>query len=220
MKVVAISDTHQAYLSEMPAGDVLIHSGDFSLLPKNVKESNPALMESELRDLAAWFKSISHLYRHMILVPGNHDWIFECDYDFACSILEGVSVLNDRSIEIDGIKIWGSPINLEYRDWAFNRAAGDEILKHWNAIPKDTDILVTHGPPLGILDQAYPQDNSPLLGDIDLLNTVKSLNLKAHIFGHIHGSHGTKEEFETLFVNASIMDESYSPTFKPITFEI
>ncbi len=219
MKIVAISDTHQTYLTDLPKGDILIHSGDFSLLPKNVS-SNRELMISELSDLKSWFDSIRDNYKHVILVPGNHDWIFEVDYEFASNFLEGVIVLNDRSIEIDGLKIWGSPINLEYRNWAFNRAAGEEILKHWNSIPKDTDILITHGPPLGILDQAFPEDNSPELGDIDLLNTVMNLELKAHIFGHIHGSHGVLERDGTLFVNASIMDESYKPTFKPIVFEL
>lgn len=219
MKIVAISDTHQAYLKDLPDGDILIHSGDFSLLPKNVS-SNRQLMISELTDLRDWFNSIKHKYKHMILVPGNHDWIFEVDYQFASDFLANVIVLNDRSIEIDGIKIWGSPINLEYRDWAFNRAPGEDILKHWNAIPTDTDILITHGPPLGVLDQAFPEKDSPSLGDIDLLNTVDKLSLKAHIFGHIHGSHGTLERNGTLYVNASIMDESYKPTFSPIVFEI
>ncbi len=219
MRIVAISDTHQAYLQNLPEGDLLIHSGDFSLLPKNVS-SNRELMLSELTDLRDWFLSLKDKYQHIILVPGNHDWIFEVDYEFASHFLEGVIVLNDRQIEIDGIKIWGSPINLEYRDWAFNRAAGEEILKHWRAIPKDTDILITHGPPLGVLDRAFPEKNSPELGDIDLLNTVNKLNLKAHIFGHIHGSHGTLKRNGTLFVNASIMDESYKPTFEPIVFEV
>jgi Icc-related predicted phosphoesterase len=219
MKIVAISDTHQAYLKDLPSGDVLIHSGDFSLLPKNVS-SNRELMIGELTDLRDWFRSIKAKYKHMILVPGNHDWIFEVDYSFASDFLEDVIVLNDRQIEIEGIKIWGSPINLEYRDWAFNRAPGEDILKHWNAIPKDTDILVTHGPPLGVLDQAFPEEDSPNLGDIDLLNVIEKLELKAHIFGHIHGSHVTLKKNGTLFVNASIMDESYKPTFEPIIFEL
>lgn len=219
MKIVAISDTHQAYIKDLPKGDVLIHAGDFSLLPKNAHE-NRELMEAELRDLKNWFYEVKNNYKYVVLVPGNHDWIFEVDYQFACEFMDEIIVLNDKAITLDGVKIWGSPINLEYRDWAFNRAPGEEILKHWNQIPHDTDILVTHGPPLGILDQAYPEKNSDALGDIDLLNTVKNLNLKAHIFGHIHGSHGTKEEFGTLFVNASIMDETYSPTFSPIAFEV
>jgi Icc-related predicted phosphoesterase len=219
MKIVAVSDTHQAYLEEMPKGDILIHAGDFSLLPKNAHE-NRELMLNELTDLKAWFDKIRSNYKYTILVPGNHDWIFEVDYEFAKDFMGETIVLNDDSITLDGIKIWGTPINLEYRDWAFNRAAGKEILTHYNKIPKDTDILITHGPPLGILDQAQPLENSPELGDIDLLNTVDRLNLKVHIFGHIHGSHGTLKRNSTLFVNASIMDETYTPVFSPIEFEL
>ncbi|WP_127714141.1 metallophosphoesterase [Halobacteriovorax sp. HLS] len=219
MKIVAVSDTHQAYLKNMPAGDILIHAGDFSLLPKNSYE-NRELMLSELSDLKNWFDSIRHLYKHTILVPGNHDWIFEVDYNFASKFMGETLVLNDSSVTLEGLKIWGTPINLEYRNWAFNRAAGEEILRHYNMIPKDTDILVTHGPPLKILDQAYPQKNSPHLGDQDLLSTVEGLKLKAHIFGHIHGSHGTLVRGETTYINASIMDEAYEPSFSPIIFEV
>ena len=219
MKIVAVSDTHQAYLDNMPSGDILIHAGDFSLLPKN-SYNNRELMISELTDLKNWFDNIRHLYKHTILVPGNHDWIFEVDYNFAKKFMGETIVLNDDSIEIQGLKIWGTPINLEYRDWAFNRAAGQEILEHYDKIPTDTDLLITHGPPLAILDQAYPEKNSPHLGDVDLLNTVEKLSLKAHIFGHIHGSHGTVKKNDTLFVNASIMDESYKPSYSPIVFEL
>ena len=219
MKIVAVSDTHQTYLDEMPEGDILIHAGDFSLLPKN-SHQNREMMISELTDLKNWFDKIRHKYKYTVLVPGNHDWIFEVDYQFAKEFMGETIVLFDESITLDGLKIWGTPINLEFRDWAFNRAAGEEILTHFRKIHTDTDILVTHGPPLGILDRAYPHENSPELGDIDLLNIVNELNLKAHIFGHIHGSHGTLKKNETLFVNASIMDESYQPTFSPIEFEL
>ena len=219
MKIVAVSDTHQAYLEDLPKGDVLIHAGDFSLLPKN-SYKNRDLMIQELTDLKNWFDKVRSKYKHTILVPGNHDWIFEVDYDFAKDFMKETIVLNDDSITIEGQKIWGTPINLEFHNWAFNRAAGDDILSHFNKIPKDTDILITHGPPLGILDQAFPLDNSPNLGDVDLLNVLDTLNLKAHIFGHIHGSHGTLKRKDTLFVNASIMDESYKPVFSPIEFEL
>jgi Icc-related predicted phosphoesterase len=219
MKIVAVSDTHQAYLEDMPKGDILIHAGDFSLLPKNAHE-NRELMISELTDLKNWFDKIRHNYKYTVLVPGNHDWIFEVDYEFAKEFMGETIVLFDESITLDGVTIWGTPINLEYRNWAFNRAAGKELLEHYDKIGEDVDILVTHGPPLGILDQAFPENNSPQLGDIDLLNTVERLNLKAHIFGHIHGSHGTLEKNGTLFVNASIMDENYRPTFSPISFEL
>lgn len=219
MKIVTVSDTHQAYLEDVGEGDILIHAGDFSLLPKNSYQDRE-LMIKELTDLKNWFDKVRANFKHTILVPGNHDWIFEVDYEFAKDFMGETIVLNDSSVTIDGLKIWGTPINLEFRDWAFNRAAGDDILAHFNKIPKDTDVLITHGPPLGILDQAFPEKNSPKLGDIDLLNIVDSLELKAHIFGHIHGSHGTLKRGNTLYVNASIMDESYTPVFSPIEFEL
>tara|TARA_Y100000296_G_C5174834_1_gene259491 strand:- start:2061 stop:2591 length:531 start_codon:yes stop_codon:yes gene_type:complete len=59
----------------------------------------------------------------------------------------GIKYLNDSSITIDGIKFWGSPIQPWFHDWAFNRKRGNEIRKHWELIPTNTDVLLTHGPP-------------------------------------------------------------------------
>jgi hypothetical protein len=59
-----------------------------------------------------------------------------------------VIYLNDSGVEIDGLKFWGSPVQPYFHNWAFNRI-GDDICKHWELIPLDTDILITHGPVKG-----------------------------------------------------------------------
>jgi len=115
---------------------------------------------------------------------------------------------------IDGIKLWGSPWQPEFCNWAFNLPRGEALREKWQMIPEDTDVLITHGPPLGILDNIA---GGPALGDADLLDEVTNIvKPKVHIFGHIHDGYGTQREGETTFVNASLLDEWYNVANTPI----
>ena len=126
--------------------------------------------------------------------------------------------MNDSGITIDGIKIWGSPIQPEFFNWAFNRKRGAEIDKHWQLIPDDTDILVTHGPPFGYLDETARMER---VGCVDLLKRIDEIKPKVHVFGHIHEGYGTAiNDRDTLFINASVLDEHYRLVNEPICFEI
>lgn len=121
-------------------------------------------------------------------------------------IPDGVVYLNDSSVEIEGIKIWGSPITPWFNDWAFNRDRGSEIKKHWDLIPDDIDILVTHGPPFGILDETVYGKRT---GCEELLLRVYQVKPKYHIFGHIHKDYGSFTKGEITFINASVLDDWY-----------
>ena len=66
---------------------------------------------------------------------------------------QNVHYLCDSGLEFEGLKIWGSPYTPTFGKWNFMRNRGDEIKKHWDLIPSDVDILVTHGPPYGIFDE-------------------------------------------------------------------
>ena len=122
--------------------------------------------------------------------------------------------LDDSGCEIEGIRFWGSPITPEFCNWAFMREPRD-IGRHWDAIPDDTDVLITHGPPHGILDQCPDS-----VGCEQLLEAVKRVGPKVHAFGHIHEGHGILEKDGTTFVNASIMDGRYRPVNAPIGVEV
>jgi Icc-related predicted phosphoesterase len=131
-------------------------------------------------------------------------------------IQSNVIYLNDSRCEINGIKIYGYPITPEFMDWAFNRKTGKEISQHWNKIPAETDILITHGPPFGILDT---NRNEYRTGCEDLLETVNKIQPKYHLFGHIHEAYGMVQNEKTTFINASILDERYRIKNTPIQFE-
>lgn len=208
MKIVAISDTHNQHkFLNLPKGDMLIHAGDVS--SRGTKE--------QVLDFLDWFSKTDFKYK--IFIAGNHDFYFEKENEEIVKdiIPKSIIYLNDSGIEIENIKIWGSPIQPEFYDWAFNRDRGEEIQKHWNLVPKDTDILITHGPVYGILDKTVKNDYA---GCENLLKTIKIIKPKIHIFGHIHEAYGVQEAFGIKFINASLLDEKYYLKNKPISFNL
>ena len=210
MKFVVISDTHGKHQSLiLPKGDVIIHAGDVSSMGK----------ESEIKDFLNWFSKTDFTYK--ILIAGNHDFYFE-KISHNTQVLEelipsNIIYLNDTGIEIENLKIWGSPIQPWFYNWAFNRYRGEDIKKHWNKIPQDTDILITHGPVFGILDKTSRNEN---VGCKDLLNKIEEIKPKFHICGHIHEAYGQLKQENTTYINASVLDENYNLRNKPIVFEI
>lgn len=169
---------------------------------------------SQVEDFAKFVKKLD--YKYKIVIAGNHDFCFEDQRkEKAEEYLTdaGLIYLNDSAIEIEGIKFWGSPIQPWFNDWAFNRARGAEIKKHWDLIPIDTDVLITHGPPFGILDLCAHGER---VGCNDLLDAVIKIGPRIHAFGHIHEGYGTLRVDKTLFVNACNLDERYIPAHPSI----
>lgn len=199
MRLVCISDTHSLHdriPGGVPDGDVLVHAGD-------------ACGQSTPRDLmrfARWFAK--HPHAHKILIAGNHDAPFvyfphEARLQIAAV---GVTYLEDSGVEIDGVRFWGSPWQPEFCNWWFNLPRGPALAEKWAKIPGDTDVLITHGPPHGILD-ACPTSQ----GCQDLLSAVRRVAPSVHVFGHIHEGSGVVEIGPTRFVNASVLDGRYRP---------
>ena len=210
MKFVAISDTHGKHQKlSLPEGDVLIHAGDFSSMGK----------EYEIKDFLDWFSKTDFTYK--ILIAGNHDFFFEKISHNPAFLEEfipsNVIYLNDSEVEIEKVKIWGSPIQPWFYNWAFNRYRGEDIRRHWNKIPADTDILITHGPVFGILDKTTRNES---VGCEDLLQKVEEIKPKYHICGHIHEAYGYIKQGDTTFINASVLDENYILKNKAVEFEI
>ena len=196
MRIALISDTHGQHDGLLlPEADILIHSGDFSQRGRL----------QEVKDFLQWFGRQPH--QHKVLIAGNHDFLVEKEPDLFHSLIpEGVTYLNDSGLEIEGFKIWGSPIQPWFYDWAFNRQRGAEIRKHWDMIPEGTDILITHGPPLGVLDKTQAGD---VVGCADLMARIDIVQPKLHVFGHIHEAHGQLQRGVTNFVNASVLNLRY-----------
>jgi Icc-related predicted phosphoesterase len=204
MTIVAISDTHGKHNSlSLPKGDMLIHAGDVS---------GRGLVQ-EITDFLHWFARQDYTYK--IFIAGNHDFYFEnaALEDVQSIIPKDVIYLNDTGVTVEGLHIWGSPITPWFYNWAFNRHRGVAIKKHWDLIPLQTDILITHGPVQGILDRTTRND---VVGCADLLAAVQNVKPKMHICGHIHESYGSIEKNGTQFVNASVLNERYQLVNSPV----
>lgn len=214
MKIVCLSDTHNCNQQiVVPDGDILLHAGDATI--------NGTV--GEIKNFNQWFSDLPHKIK--IFVAGNHDWLFERNNSYARQILDSsIIYLQDSSVEIEGLKIYGSPWQPRFFDWAFNLNRGAELAEKWKMIPLETNILITHGPPNGILDEVprkYWVENT---GCEELRKRVETLaefgNLKLHLFGHIHCGYGQNEQFGVKFINASNCDEEYLPTQPPIVIEL
>lgn len=208
MRVVCISDTHFRHwqMKAVPEGDLLIHAGDIT-------------RQGALDDVQSFNEWLGTLpYRHKVCICGNHDFCFERQPEQARRLITNAVYLQDEAIVIEGFKIYGSPWQPWFFDWAFNLHRGAAIREKWELIPEDTDILVTHGPVYGILDRVKSGER---VGCEDLLERIKELtHLKLHIAGHIHEAYGTAEMNGVKYVNASICTLSYEPDNAPLVVEL
>jgi Icc-related predicted phosphoesterase len=219
MKILCISDTHNKhkqipneYLENADGSiDMIIHAGDMT----------GRGFKNEIMPFLDWYNELN--FKHKILIAGNHDFYFEMKGEEKriaemLALRPNITYLNDSGIEIDGIKIWGSPVQPWFYNWAFNRVE-EEIGKHWDLIPLDTDILITHGPVKGYLDLTM---NGDVTGCPQLLKKISELkNLKMHVAGHIHEAYGhVKFPDGGLFINASVLNHRYEMQNKPILVEL
>ena len=213
MELVLISDTHTMHEQvTLPKGDVLVHAGDFTGRGK----------PHEVEDFFGWLERQAKEFKHIVFIAGNHDMSFEYKHpwtvDMIKSLSENIHYLEDSEIIIDGVKFYGSPWQPEFFNWAFNLPRGKALAEKWELIPNDTDILITHGPPMNILD--YTSRDMWNVGCLDLYNKVLNIKPKLHIFGHIHEGYGIKEQDGITFINASTCTLGYNPTNKPIQISL
>jgi Icc-related predicted phosphoesterase len=212
MRIIAISDTHDRHDKiVIPDGDVIIHAGD----------ATTRGTESQITSFLDWYAKLPHKYK--ILVAGNHDWLFQRDPWLTRTMCwdRDIILLDDTSVHLEGVKFHGSPWSPTFFNWAFNADRGADIKVHWDLIQDDTDVLITHGPVYGILDEVVrvsgtSYDPPRLVGCEELLLAVKRVKPDLHICGHIHCGHGEKHIDGTSFYNASICDEMYYPS-NPVT---
>ena len=208
MRILLLSDTHGKHKNIpkewlVPA-DVIIHAGDIS---------NMGYLD-ELESFYKWYDSLD--YTHKIFIAGNHDWGHQTKPKDVTEIMKdypSITYLEDSSVTIDGVEIFGSPWQPEFYNWSFNLPRGEKLQEKWDAIPKSTSILVTHGPVAGILDMA---PDGRFVGCENLLETIKNkLNIKMHVCGHIHCAAGNLYKDGVLYVNAATLNERYTVQYRP-----
>ncbi len=165
--------------------------------------------------IPVWLASLPH--KHKIIIAGNHELTLERFRSFPKRYWPEATYLLDSATMVDEWKIYGSPWQPKFHDWAFNLPRGERLARKWSLIPPDTDILVTHGPPKGILDSVTGETINH--GCADLLDRVRTVKPKLHV-GHIHSGHGVLERDGTVFVNASICDEEYAARYAPVVLDL
>jgi Icc-related predicted phosphoesterase len=201
MKITFISDTHSKHniiTNQLPGGDLIIHAGDFSSIGYG----------HELKNFLNWFTKLDYTYK--IFISGNHDWCFQDNPYVSKNMVNQYDIiyLEDNFVYIEDVKIYGLPWQPEFMNWAFNLPRnGVELQQKVNNIPNNTEILISHGPPFGHLDQVNGEIEN--LGCKLLRNKVDEISPKINIFGHIHTGYGYKYNNGTHFINASILDERY-----------
>jgi Icc-related predicted phosphoesterase len=222
MKLVCISDTHNKHRSiKIPECDILIHAGDYSFKG----------YDWEIVDFYKWLNEQEA--NHIISVQGNHELGWEANTEKCRKLALGhcpaVHLLEDQSVNIEGINIYGSAYTPYFHNWAFNAGRTITEAAHyrkpfigdiWAKIPNDTNILVTHGPVYGILDELTYVDGTSkgqFVGCVELEKRIKDLKeLDIHVCGHIHLAYGQRHIDGISYYNVSNCDDMYIPT-NPIT---
>ena len=244
MRITHISDTHNKHKQlngKLPGGDILIHSGDITSIGR----------EHEVGEFVKWFNGIDN-YTNKIFIAGNHDLTFESEIllknkseyfdrkpykntnpsmgkpQWLETLLESylnpnVFYLENSFVELDQIKIWGSPITPTFGyGWAFNKDRGHDINEVWNKIPNDSDIVITHGPIYGYCDRAANTNQN--VGCADLYHRLREIQPHLHFSGHIHEAYGWKTMgltswYDLQAFNGCSCNLRYEAENNPITFD-
>jgi Icc-related predicted phosphoesterase len=198
---------------KLEGGDILIMSGDISFVGNAI----------DFAEFDFWLGKIKHQYKAIIVTPGNHDLGSQRNPSLFKSLITNATYLVNEPATILGLKFWVSPMTPTFMNWAWMADRGASIKRYWDMIPEGTDVIVTHGPPFGILDACPDMDDSTKLVNVgceELLKAVQRIKPRLHIFGHIHEGHGQVTIDGTTFINASIMNGQYQPVNSPITINI
>ena len=207
MRIVVVSDTHGSHEElGILSGDLLIHCGDFC------DGFNPNI--ADIENVDRWFSKQN--FDSILCVGGNHDFVAQ---DLEASnkpVFQNATYLTDRAITFGGLNIYGAPWVPQLDRWAYF-LFDDELKQKWKLIPENTDILITHTPPLGILDK--PRSGMSI-GCSFLRAEIENLQLLVHCFGHVHASYGQLNSGNTKFINATVVDSHFVVANKPVTIDL
>ena len=206
MKILAVSDLHGT-LPEIPECDLLILGGDYN--PYHRIADQASYMDNVFRP---WLESVPA--HEIVAVAGNHDFIFQ-NHKHLLPPLRW-HYLEDSGIELFGLRIWGTPWTPTFFNWAFMKDDQD-LVQHFEHMPQGLDILVSHGPPMNILDK---NRSGYSCGSRSLFNSILENQPEHIIFGHIHESYGRFYLNGQKFYNVSQLDDSYRYRRGPTLIEL
>jgi hypothetical protein len=207
--IVCLSDVHYEYKRlHVPGGDILVCAGD-SAIPKI----------NDLSEYIEWFGSHNHPFK--ILIAGNHDKVIQNNKEYYNMLFKRfkINYLEDTSVTINGLNFYGTPWTAKRpknKNNAFTLSRRD-LMKKWNQIPLETNVLISHSPPFGIgdMNSDYYRGVPYQCGDPGLRKTINRLHkLKVHIFGHQHFGKGIYEgtfpnKRTVYFVNCALPQDPF-----------
>lgn len=209
MKILCLGDTHGRYDRYDPAAfppcDLMLFAGDIT-----------ARTVREVRDFDRWLGALP--VERILLTPGNHDGAFETDPPEAAPDLEHGRCLLHETASTGGLTLFGSPYQPVFMNFAFNRPRGEPLRTLWDDIPPDTDVLLTHTPPGGVLDRPS-RPGVDGVGCDALRERLEGLDVTLHVFGHIHECYGVEVRDGTTFVNAAAYSRHRSRMRPPLLVE-
>jgi len=209
MKLLLLSDTHgqNNLLEDLPEADVAIHCGDVTRYGSR----------DDLKEFASYFGEVKSTYK--IIIAGNHDACLAKHRAYCEGILNlhHIAYLEDSSITIGGIKFWGMPWTPWFGTWHF-MADNHVLVNKWSNIPNNVDVVISHGPPHRILDETAKGEHAG--SPTQRGNVMHRIKPALNVFGHIHEAHGQTKKLFTDFINCSLLNERYEPTFQPVLYEI
>lgn len=205
MRIWCISDTHCQHGGlVVPDCDAIIHAGD---------EANSRDVTSNLVESCRFFEWYSSLAPKKYFIPGNHSVAMQAGLVPMHVWLDVMALVHNDYFMTNKLLVFGSPYTPAWGEsWAYMRKR-HRMSDVWDTVPLDTDILVTHGPPKGVLDITHDRDTKALIqvGCSSLRKKVAEIKPRYHIFGHIHDEKGISnagvfERDGTKFVNCSVCD--------------
>jgi Icc-related predicted phosphoesterase len=204
LTIALVSDTHELEREvEVPFASLFIHCGDFTMLSRSLRA---------IQEFNEWLGELPH--RTRIVVPGNHDEFLEDPSNR--KLISNAIVLINEGIEIEGLRIWGTPTTPVGP--GFSVRSAEERRRIYARIPDDTDVLISHGPPRWILDRS--SGSSFHAGDQELLDAVIRVKPCLHTFGHVHGAHGLLGTQDTIFANAALLGPDGDVDKEPIVLRM
>lgn len=223
--ICLISDTHTYHDKvEIPECDILIHAGDESF--QGTKE--------ETECFAKWLDQ--QPAKHIIWTPGNHSVYFEKLFPESIAWIHDYCprciILINEPVAREGINFFGSPFTPTYGfRWAYQASRTVPESAHefkpfigdlWAKIPENTNFIINHGMPYGILDETldWNRGSNVHSGDREMEYRIRELpNLKYYVGGHLH-KNGGKSYIRNgvTYFNAAVVNDEYKVVRKPILF--
>jgi len=217
MKIGCFADTHGTLDFRVDPCDLLVIAGD--LCEGTTNELFSAMKQPNWLNVEFRYWLADQPVKECVMIAGNHDWCYQLNPNMIPKMNKNLTYLQDEEAEVLGLKVYGTPRQPIFLDWAFNHS--DQMLElYYQKIPEGLDILITHSPPFKIFDKVTHKDFSKHVGSKVLKRHILRAMPRIVVCGHCHGQYGIMEKDGIVYVSCSVKDEKYRRIRKPLYLEI